>query len=125
MKKILFLALAVAAFACNQKKTTTDETSQGTIAADTSTAQAETPGNEPYDSMTTSNVTNNAGSTLKQSYNSTRGTAVFEVNGQTIVAKKDSVPSGIQYSNDHYVYKEHRGDISIYKDGNLFWDNIR
>ena len=125
MKKILVLAGAVMAVACTEKKTETAATSKASATAGTTAAPTESASYEAKDSIATASTTNNAGSTLQQSYNITKGTAVFEVNGQTIEAKKDSVPSGMQYSNEHFIYKQHKGDISIYKDGKLFWDNIR
>lgn len=125
MKKIALLAAAFMAFACTEKNTTSATTPKDTLATDTIGSPTEVSSTESTDSIFTGSVTNNAGSTLKQSYNKTKGTAVFEVNGETIIAKQDTVASGIQYSNEHYIYKEHRGDISIYKDGKLFWDNIR
>ena len=128
MKKTLIVGAAFLAFACSEKNKETPEPKE-VVAADTTATENTTPievsTTVQNDSVITSSVTNNAGITLKQSYNKTKRTAVFEVNGETIIAKQDTVVSGIQYSNKHFVYKEHKGDIAIYKDGKLFWDNIR
>ena len=125
MKKILILGAAFLAFACSNKNNTVDQPAHDTAVTDTTTALNKINATTINDEVYTGSVTNNAGIMLKQSYNKTKGTAVFEVNGEVIIAKQDTVASGIQYSNEHYLYKEHRGDISIYKDGVLVWDNIR
>jgi len=125
MKKILIISAALLAFACSDKNKDANQSEQKNSIADTTTTSGKINAKTTNDEVYTGSVTNNAGITLKQSYNKTKGTAVFEVNGEVIIAKQDTVASGIQYSNEHYLYKEQRGDISIYKDGVLVWDNIR
>jgi membrane-bound inhibitor of C-type lysozyme len=129
MKKILMIGATLLAFACSEKNKETSEPKEvvtnDTITKTESVAPSEVTATTSTDNIFISSVTNNAGITLKQSYNKTKRTAVFEVNGETIIVRQDTVASGIQYSNDHDIYKEHKGDIAIYKDGKLFWDNIR
>ena len=119
MKKIALIIVAVLAFACTEKNKEAAPPTGGEVTEDTPVAAP------PQDSIVTGSVTNNAGITLKQTYNITKNTATFELNGERIEAKRDTVASGIQYSNAHYKYHEHRGDISLHKDGQLVWDNIR
>ena len=112
--------MVLSAIACNEKN-------KATIAPERS-ATAVLPAaavQGAKDSIMNQSVVNNAGDTLKQSYNFTKGTAVFEFNGERITVKRDTASSFIQYSNEHYIYKEHRGDVDIHKDGKLVWDNIR
>lgn len=125
MKKILILSAALLALTCSEKNKDTNTTVEESMNSDSAASTAKVTGTTSNDEILNGSVTNNAGITLKQSYNKTRRTAVFEVNGEIIMAKQDTVASGIQYSNEHYLYKEHRGDISLYKDGVLVWDNIR
>ena len=125
MKKILIAGAAFLAFACSEKTKEAEQPVAEQIMTDTVKTTTDVTSTISRDEVYNGSVTNDAGITLKQSYNTTKGTAVFEVNGEVITAKQDTVASGIQYSNEHYIYKEHKGDISLYKDGKLFWDNIR
>lgn len=125
MKKILILSVALLALACSEKNKDTNTTAEESVNSDSVNSIDKVTATTSTDEVLNGSVTNNAGTTLKQSYNKTRHTAVFEVNGEIIMAKQDTVASGIQYSNEHYQYKEHRGDISLHKDGVLVWDNIR
>jgi len=120
MKSTLLAMVCLFIFSCNTKSGKDLQTTE--IQTFTLTAREKI---KSSDSIMHRSVTNNTGNTIEQSYNLTNATAVFKVNGESIPVKQDTVASGIQYSNDRYLYKEHRGNIELYKDGRLVWDNIK
>lgn len=73
------------------------------------------------DQIVKNSVTNNQGVTLTQIFNNSKGTATFVLNGETIETKQDTMASGIKYSNAHYQYTEHQGEIQITKDGKIIY----
>lgn len=109
-----FLSIAVLAglvfTSCNNSPQPTNQpTEQNTVNATT-------------DQIVQNSVTNANGTTLQMTYNNTRGTATFVLNGQTIEMRADSVASGIRYSNPEYIYTEHQGNIRLMRNGQVVFE---
>ncbi|MDR0693802.1 MAG: MliC family protein [Prevotellaceae bacterium] len=69
------------------------------------------------DNLAQSAVVDSAGSILEMSFNEENNTAFFVFNGEIIEMQRDTVASGIRYSNPHYVYTEWHGEMTLEKDG--------
>ncbi len=76
----------------------------------------------PADEIVTNSVTDKKGVKLDMTYNNTKNTATFVLNGETIELKADTTASGIKYSNSQYVYTEHQGNIDLKKDGKTVFE---
>ena len=75
------------------------------------------------DEIVASSVSNKDGQKIDMAFNNTKSTATMQLNGETIELKQDTTASGISYSNEHYKYVEHQGDIAITKDGKVIFQN--
>jgi membrane-bound inhibitor of C-type lysozyme len=69
------------------------------------------------DDMVTATVTDTSGARLDMTFNNTKGTAAFKLNGETIEMKQDTMGSGIKYSNEKYEFTEWHGRIELKKEG--------
>lgn len=74
------------------------------------------------DDIVKTSATNKAGTRMDMEYNNTKGTVTFTLNGETIKLKADTVASGIQYSNDEYVFTEHQGKAILKKNGKVVFE---
>ncbi len=66
--------------------------------------------------------TDKNGNVLEYSFNNTRNTATFKLNGETIEMVVDTMASGAHYKNDHYNYHEWHGKTTIEKDGKIIFE---
>lgn len=76
----------------------------------------------PADKIVTSSVTDKKGTKLDMTFNNTKGTATFVLNGETIELKQDTTASGVQCSNAQYIYTEHQGNIELKKEGKVVFE---
>jgi len=74
------------------------------------------------DDVIKTSATNKAGTKMDMEYDNTKGTAKFKLNDETIELTADTVASGIQYSNDDYVYTEHQGKGILKKNGKVVFE---
>ncbi|ALM50191.1 hypothetical protein AMR72_15605 [Flavobacterium psychrophilum] len=81
MKKIMILSVALLALACSEKNKDTNTTAEKSVNSDSVNSIDKVTATTSTDEVLNGSVTNNSGITLKRSYNKTRHTAVFEVNG--------------------------------------------
>lgn len=119
MKKTALLALLTLTISCNKhdQKTITPKSEQNVELSDQNNKKTR-------DSIVSATATNKDGVILKQTYNITQQTAIFELNGDIIHANQDRTASGVQYSNKDFMYREHQGEVQLYKKGKLIWSNI-
>ena len=75
------------------------------------------------DEIVNDSVTNQEGVTLNMTYNNTKGTGTFVLNGETIELQQDTTASGIKFSNAQYEYTEWQGDIVLKKDGKVVFES--
>lgn len=66
--------------------------------------------------------TDKNGKVLEYSFNNTKNTATFKLNGETIEMVIDTMASGAHYKNDHYNYHEWHGKTTIEKDGKIIFE---
>lgn len=59
----------------------------------------------------------NDSNTLYMTYDNTEGTAVFVLNSDTMYMHRDTMASGVKYSNGNDEYNEWHGHITLKKDG--------
>lgn len=78
---------------------------------------------EKKDDIVKNTLTNKAGDKLDMTFNNTRNTASFVFKGETILLKADTVASGIQFSNDKYLFIEHQGKAQLKKDGKIVFES--
>jgi membrane-bound inhibitor of C-type lysozyme len=108
---ILIMGAALGISSCqngNKEKTATEEP-----------ASVETTVTSDSNDIVNSSITDEAGNTLDMKFDNAAGTATFVFAGDTILLKRDTTASGIQFSNDHYVYTEHHGEATLSKDGSI------
>ncbi len=61
--------------------------------------------------------------TLFRTYNNTKGTLVIAYKGDTVQLQRDTMASGIKYSNGKYVMTEWHGETELKKDGRIIFRN--
>jgi len=69
------------------------------------------------DEIVKDSVTNPKGETLQMLFNNTTSTATFTLKNEVIEMKQDTTASGIQYSNEDYLFTEWQGKMELKKDG--------
>ena len=74
------------------------------------------------DEIITGKETDKNGKVLEYSFNNTKSTATFKLNGETIEMVVDTMASGAHYKNDHYNYHEWHGKTTIEKDGKIIFE---
>jgi hypothetical protein len=74
------------------------------------------------DEIITGKETDKSGNVLEYSFNNTKNTATFKLNGETIEMVLDTMASGSHYKNDHYNYHEWHGKTTIEKDGKIIYE---
>lgn len=74
------------------------------------------------DEIIAGKVTDKNGKVLEYSFNNTKSTATFKLNGETIEMVIDTMASGAHYKNDHYNYHEWHGKTTIEKDGKIIFE---
>lgn len=74
------------------------------------------------DEIITGKETDKTGNVLEYSFNNTKSTATFKLNGETIEMVGDTMASGSHYKNDHYNYHEWHGKTTIEKDGKIIFE---
>lgn len=120
MKKLILtiIVASIAVTSCQQKKNNETEKTKNQMDSTEQVAEKQTE-----DKIVTSSVTNNEGVKLDMTFNNTKGTAVFKLNGETIEMKQDTMGSGVKYSNEKYEYSEWHGQIELKKDGKTIFKN--
>ncbi len=76
-----------------------------------------TPPAPKVDEIVIDSLTNKEGKMLKMLFNNTQSTATFTYENETIEMKQDTTASGVQYSNEHFVFTEWQGQVDLKKDG--------
>ncbi len=74
------------------------------------------------DEIITGKETDKSGNVLEYSFNNTKSTATFKLNGEIIEMVVDTMASGAHYKNDHYNYHEWHGKTTIEKDGKIIFE---
>lgn len=74
------------------------------------------------DEIITGKETDTTGNVLEYSFNNSKGTAIFKLNGETIKMVADTMASGLHYKNNHYNYHEWHGITTIEKDGKIIFE---
>jgi hypothetical protein len=74
------------------------------------------------DEIITGKETDKSGNVLEYSFNNSKSTATFKLNGETIEMVIDTMASGSHYKNDHYNYHEWHGKTTIEKDGKIIYE---
>ncbi len=69
------------------------------------------------DEIVKASVTGKDGTKMDMSFNNTKATVTVLFNGEMIDMKRDTMASGIKYSNDHYELTEWHGQGELKKDG--------
>lgn len=107
MKKLIFygLLLAGSLSACQSND-------RATSGEDTATLNE-----QDTNPLVTASLTDTSGRQLDLVFDNEAGTAVLTLDGETIHLTQDTMASGIRYSNEHYVYSEHQGNVTLTKDG--------
>lgn len=93
----------------NQKQENKEITSKETVEKNT-------------DEIITGKVLDKNGKVLEYSFNNTKNTATFKLNGESIEMVVDTMASGAHYKNDHYNYHEWHGITTIEKDGKIIFE---
>ncbi|RVU90077.1 MliC family protein [Flavobacterium columnare] len=114
-KKILTTIMLTALFlgACNNKK-------QDVIEA-TPTVEAKKI-TDISNEVVTGKATDKAGAILEYTFNNAQNTATLKFNNETIELVADTTASGSRFKNDHYVYSEWHGKITLEKDGKTIFE---
>ena len=84
-----------------------------------STSTDQTTSNE----VVTESLTNKEGETLNMSFDNSEGTATLNFKGETIHLDQQRSGSGIWYKNDQYELRGKGHDISLKKDGDVFFEH--
>ena len=75
------------------------------------------------DEIVKDSVTNPKGETLQMLFNNTTSTATFTLKNEVIEMKQDTTASGIQYSNENYLFTEWQGKMELKKDGKTIFSH--
>jgi membrane-bound inhibitor of C-type lysozyme len=75
------------------------------------------------DEIVTTSVTDVYGHTLYMEFNNSQGTAAFTLGDDMILLKQDTMASGVRFSNEHYIYTEHQGEIRLTRDGQVIFEH--
>jgi membrane-bound inhibitor of C-type lysozyme len=70
-----------------------------------------------------STIINVDGHKLDILYDKSGDKAVFVFQGDTIRMKRDTTASGLRFSNEHYIYIEHQGNMELTKDGTIVFEH--
>lgn len=114
MKKNTLFVFGIATlglFACKNPKEGETETPK------VDSLEVVTPPAPKADEIVMDSLTNKEGKMLKMLFNNTQSTATFTFENETIEMKQDTTASGIQYSNEHFVFTEWQGQVDLKKDG--------
>lgn len=75
------------------------------------------------DEIVKDSVTNPKGETLQMLFNNTTSIATFTLKNEVIEMKQDTTASGIQYSNENYLFTEWQGKMELKKDGKTIFSH--
>lgn len=77
--------------------------------------------NSPTANVVTDSVTDDQGNVLDMKFDNSAGTATLVLGKDSMFLTQDTTASGIRYSNQHYIFTEHQGNITLTKDGNTIF----
>lgn len=107
---LLLFAIILGASACQSgNKQTSDE--QSTSITDTAKVDEA--------DIVIDSLMDDKGNTLNLKFDNTAGTATLVFVNDTIYLTQDTTASGIQYSNENYMFTEHHGEAILTKDGTV------
>jgi antitoxin component YwqK of YwqJK toxin-antitoxin module len=112
-KKVFTIAMLTALFLTSCKETPKQENTV-TISKERVEKTA--------DEIITGKETDKTGNVLEYSFNNTKSTATFKLNGETIEMVADTMASGSHYKNDHYNYSQWHGKTTVEKDGKIIFE---
>lgn len=112
-KKVFTITMLTVLFLTSCKETPKQE--------NTETTSKETV-KKTADEIITGKETDKTGNVLEYSFNNTKSTATFKLNGETIEMVADTMASGSHYKNDNYNYHQWHGKTTIEKDGKIIFE---
>lgn len=114
--KTFSMLMALAALCLASCQNTTQES--GALRTEQSEAALPTEN----DSIVKTSITDEHGNTLDMAFDNASETATFVFGQDTILLTQDVMASGIQYSNDQYIFVEHQGNATLSKDGEVVFE---
>lgn len=109
------LAVCLAASSCsNSPKTTEVKTT-----VDSTITSSTVGGQTNADTLVIDTTINAEGIKLISRFDNSKGLATLDLNGEKIDLVQDTMASGVQYHNEHYVYSNWHGETELKKDGKV------
>jgi membrane-bound inhibitor of C-type lysozyme len=109
----LAVCLAVSSCSNSQKTTEVKTTVDSTITSSTIDGQTKA------DTLVIDTTINAEGTKLISRFDNSKGLATLDLNGEKIDLVQDTMASGVQYHNEHYVYSNWHGETELKKDGKV------